>query len=230
MPENKFMIKGSTVRWILLQPLLISSPAEPNDPRVQIFTAATGDQYAGPLTGVQRPAFSYLLLGGLRGWADPESRGLIETAKLLAFVTDALRLTAHDRTQTPQIIGRKDLVYAKSPGEKSPDLNDVGEIEVRESEKLKHLRAEAQKTLDESSAQETVQKEKLKKLDREIASKKALLEQAREKRKVLQDTNRELDAIVNGIESSNATATAEPRNLSDCCVLYLPYNPLTEDY
>jgi hypothetical protein len=124
----------------------------------------------------------------------------------LAFVTDALRLTAHDRTQTPQILGRKDVVYAKSPGEKSPDLREVGEIEVQESEKLKRLRADAQKTINESSAQEAVQKEKLKELDREIASKRQMLEEAREKRKVLQDTNRELDTIVNGIASNSANA------------------------
>lgn len=189
-----------------LQPLITPSSVDLIDPRIQVFTAATGDQYAGPLTGVQRPAFSYLLLGGLRGWADADAKGSIETEKLLAFVTDALRLTAHDRTQTPQIIGRKDVVYAKSPGEKSPALNDVGQIEVRESEKLKRLRAEAQKTLDDSFAQEAAQKEKLKELDREIAAKKALLEQVREKRQMLQDTNRELDSITNEIQTNSANA------------------------
>jgi uncharacterized caspase-like protein len=194
-----------------LQPLLTLSSEEPIDPRVQIFTAATGDQYAGPLTGVQRPAFSYLLLGGLRGWADTDSQGKIETEKLLTFVTDALRLTAHDRTQTPQIIGRKDLVYAMSPGEKSPDLASVGEIEVQESEKLKRLRADAQRTIDESAAQEETQKEKLRELDREIASKKQMLEEARRKQKVLDETNHELDSITSRIESNSAKARSNLR-------------------
>lgn len=194
-----------------LQPLVTLNTEELADPRIQIFTAATGDQYAGPLTGVQRPAFSYLLLGGLRGWADTDSQAIIETKKLLTFVTSALRLTAHDRTQTPQIIGRQDTVYAKSPGEKCPDMKELGEIEVQESEKLKRLRADARQTIDESAAQETAQRAKLKELDREIELKKQLLEQVREKRRVLDETNRELDGMIKEIDSNSSNARTKLR-------------------
>ena len=44
---------------------------------VTVLTAATADQVAGPLPGAARPAFSYLVLGGLRGWADSDHNGRV---------------------------------------------------------------------------------------------------------------------------------------------------------
>lgn len=48
-----------------LQPLVTIAAAGPMDPRLVVLTAAKGDQFAGPLPGANRPAFSYLVLGGL---------------------------------------------------------------------------------------------------------------------------------------------------------------------
>ena len=53
-----------------LQPLVVTSSEPTSDKRMTLMTAAESDQYAGPLPGVMRSAFSYLMLGGLRGWAD----------------------------------------------------------------------------------------------------------------------------------------------------------------
>jgi len=48
-------------------------------------------------------------------------------------------------------------------------------------------------------------------LDREIASKKQMLEQVREKQKVLQETNQELDSIVSRIDTNSANARSSLR-------------------
>ena len=66
-----------------LQPLVVTSDTAGADERTNVFTAARNDEYAGPLPGARRPAFSYLALGGLRGWADRDGDGaLITTASL----------------------------------------------------------------------------------------------------------------------------------------------------
>lgn len=90
-------------------------------------------------------------------------------------------------------------------------MKRLGEIEVLESKKLKRLRVDAEKTLRESAAKEAAQRAQLKKLDREIKSKKQLLKQVRKKRRILHETNRELNAIIDVIESSDANARAKLR-------------------
>ena len=91
------------------------------DPRTLLFTAARGDQYAGPLPGGARPAFSYLALGALRGWADADGDGSIASGELHAYVTDTLTALLRDRDQTPTFVGAQRRMAA-SPGESGPDL------------------------------------------------------------------------------------------------------------
>lgn len=63
-----------------LQPVLLVDRAKPLAGNVVVLSAGKSDQFAGPLPGLDRPAFSYLLLGALRGWADDpglaEGRGV----------------------------------------------------------------------------------------------------------------------------------------------------------
>ena len=59
---------------------------------VTVLSAGKGDQFAGPLPGVARPAFSYLLLGGLRGWADENGNRQVTPNEAIGYTNDAMGL------------------------------------------------------------------------------------------------------------------------------------------
>lgn len=104
-----------------LQPLLTVLSPGAADPRMIVLTAAKGDQFAGPLPGAGRPAFSYLVLGGLRGWAG-ENDGRVTAGSLLRYATRALEATLRGRNQTPDLMGQEDATVSASAGEKGPNL------------------------------------------------------------------------------------------------------------
>ncbi|MBI5623778.1 MAG: SEL1-like repeat protein [Elusimicrobia bacterium] len=103
-----------------LQPLVVMAAAGPADPRMTVLTAAKGDQFAGALPGEKRPAFSYLVLGGLRGWAT--AKASVTGRDLWRYASDALEATLRGRDQTPDLLGDGTAPVAASPGEKGPDL------------------------------------------------------------------------------------------------------------
>ena len=105
-----------------LQPLVVTSGAPSDDPRTTVFTAARGDEFAGPLPGAARPAFSYLALGGLRGWADADRDERITAAELHRYVSRAMQAVVRDRRQRPTLSGREDVRLARSARERGPDL------------------------------------------------------------------------------------------------------------
>ena len=85
-----------------LQPLLpVVDAALPRN--VSVLSAGTSDQFAGPLPGANRPAFSYLVLGGLRGWADKASAGLVTAQDAIDYARVALTVLPIGRSQTPQL-------------------------------------------------------------------------------------------------------------------------------
>lgn len=102
-----------------LQPLITVAAAGAADPRMVVLTAAKGDQFAGPLPGAQRPAFSYLVLGGLRGWT---GKPKVTAGDLWRYAGDALEATLRGRTQTPDLIGKEEKLIVASAGETGPDL------------------------------------------------------------------------------------------------------------
>ncbi|MBI5883606.1 MAG: SUMF1/EgtB/PvdO family nonheme iron enzyme [Elusimicrobia bacterium] len=102
-----------------LQPLVTVSLAGPADPRMVVLTAAKGNQFAGALPGAKRPAFSYLVLGGLRGWA---GKATVTAGDLWRYATNALEATLRGRDQTPDLMGREDAVVGPTAGEKGPNL------------------------------------------------------------------------------------------------------------
>ncbi|MBI5882001.1 MAG: SUMF1/EgtB/PvdO family nonheme iron enzyme [Elusimicrobia bacterium] len=105
-----------------LQPLVLAALAPPKDDRFLVMTAAKGNQFAGPLPGSKRPAFSYLTLGALRGWADSNHDGKVTAGEVFGFVDDALRATLRGRDQTPELTGKADALIGASAGEGAPDL------------------------------------------------------------------------------------------------------------
>ncbi|MCC6899122.1 MAG: SUMF1/EgtB/PvdO family nonheme iron enzyme [Polyangiaceae bacterium] len=101
---------------------------------VLMLTAAKSDQFAGRLPGSVRPAFSYLVLGALRGWADDKERGYgdgsgkVTAGEVVDYVRSALRTTALGRKQTPEVVGDAGVVLAtikKGELERGPDLAEI---------------------------------------------------------------------------------------------------------
>lgn len=88
-----------------LQPFLVLREAAERRPerKLTLLSAARADQFAGPLPGAGRPAFSYLALGGLRGWADENHDGRVSAAELRSYIEKALLALLRDRTQSPEL-------------------------------------------------------------------------------------------------------------------------------
>lgn len=115
-----------------LQPLVTVAAMGTVDPRMSVLTAAKGNQFAGALPGAARPAFSYLVLGGLRGWA-AEKDGLVTAGGLLRYAKNALAATLRGRDQTPDLIGAESAVVGASAGEQGPNLAKLAETTESES-------------------------------------------------------------------------------------------------
>ena len=87
-----------------------------------LLTAGSGDEFSGPLPGVARPAFSYLVLGALRGWGDLDSNGSVTAIEAVDYARGALVELVRDRRQTPQIHGAESDIVLSHGREGGPDL------------------------------------------------------------------------------------------------------------
>jgi hypothetical protein len=105
-----------------LQPFLPAQPAALPD-KLLLLTAARQDQVAGPLPGGDRPAFSYLLLGALRGWADQNRDDTVTAQEALDYTREVLGAMAQDRLQTPQLFGDPAAVLSQGQQAPGPDLD-----------------------------------------------------------------------------------------------------------
>jgi hypothetical protein len=92
-----------------------------------VLSASKKDEYAGSLPGMSRPAFSYLLLGAMRGWGDTNSDGSVTVEEAVTYSRDALQILLQGRSQTPEIVGGVGAseALAISAGEKGPDLTEM---------------------------------------------------------------------------------------------------------
>ncbi len=106
-----------------LQPLVPTALLASVPNKVTVLTAAGSGEFAGPLPGTARPAFSYLALGALRGWADQEGNGdgVVSSAEVLAYTRGALKATVRGRTQTPALLG-EDRALGRALSKDAPDL------------------------------------------------------------------------------------------------------------
>ncbi len=108
-----------------LQPLIVAAESATSDERTMLMTAARSNEFAGPLPGGGRPAFSYLTLGGLRGWADEDRNGHVSAGELHDYVSTAMRALVRDRKQRPTLVGGGDGSVARSARERGPDLSKL---------------------------------------------------------------------------------------------------------
>lgn len=92
-----------------------------------VLSASKKDEYAGSLPGLNRPAFSYLLLGAMRGWGDTNNDGTVTVHEAVSYSRDALEMLLQGRSQTPEVVGGigADQMLALSTGEKGPDLTEM---------------------------------------------------------------------------------------------------------
>lgn len=92
-----------------------------------VLLAGRASQYAGQLPGLSRPAFSYLLLGALRGWADFDRSGQVQVSEAYGFAWRALEYTLQDRRQSPQVYGTGYwFVLSENLREPRPDISSTG--------------------------------------------------------------------------------------------------------
>lgn len=91
-----------------------------------LLMAGSGDQFAGPLPNAAqpRPAFSYLVLGALRGWGDRNQDGAITAQEVVNYANEVLLTLLSDRQQTPELAGPAGDILAR-PGEKREEPPDL---------------------------------------------------------------------------------------------------------
>lgn len=117
-PSGEPLIEG-------VQPLIPLKTPEGTASNAWVLSAAKADQFAGALPGLRRPAFSYLVLGGIRGWAERDGDGFVSAGELLDYTADALRTLVRDRTQTPELQGVAEAPLVAAGGERAPDLAEL---------------------------------------------------------------------------------------------------------
>jgi len=103
------------------------APPEGKKP-VLVLSAGTSRQFAGALPGAKVPAFSYLALGAMRGWADEDSNGQVTAGEAIRYINAVMRTTVKGRTQTPQLNSQtsEDLVIGRAgKNEPAPVLNEI---------------------------------------------------------------------------------------------------------
>jgi tetratricopeptide (TPR) repeat protein/TolB-like protein len=109
-----------------LQPLIVVADRAAAEKRTLILSAGAADQFAGPLPGGNRPAFSYLVLGALRGWGDRSGDHKVTAREVIDFSRETLGATLKGRSQTPQLTGEEpDRVLAENAAEAGPDIGQV---------------------------------------------------------------------------------------------------------
>jgi iron(II)-dependent oxidoreductase len=115
-----------------LQPLMLTRLAPTgHDRRTILMTAAKSGQLAGALPGSDppRPAFSYLALGALRGWA-ADKRGYVRAGSVIDLARRVLRL-ARDHTQTPELTLGSPQTILSIGREPAPDLGRIARDAAR---------------------------------------------------------------------------------------------------
>lgn len=85
-----------------------------------VLSAAKATEVAGQLDGAARPAFSYLMLGALRGWAD-DGDGAVTAGEALYFAQRKLR-GVKGRQQTPQGAGNLQFTLVSGVHENAPQV------------------------------------------------------------------------------------------------------------
>lgn len=105
------------------QPVVpVDATPEAEETPTTVLSAARADEFAGPLPGASRPAFSYLVLGALQGWA---KGGEVTAGDVTDYAREKLRGIPGRFEQTPVVYGRADTVLARNVSEMDPGIDEV---------------------------------------------------------------------------------------------------------
>ncbi|MEZ4460976.1 MAG: caspase family protein [bacterium] len=108
------------------QPVIPTTIAPKITDTTVVLTAAEASEFAGSLPGANRPAFSYLLLGALQGWAADSSQ-TVSAKQAQMYVQRALRGIPGRMSQTPSIHGNGDIVLTRGVSVGDPGIKGVDE-------------------------------------------------------------------------------------------------------
>ncbi|MFT4974911.1 MAG: hypothetical protein ACI8S6_000794, partial [Myxococcota bacterium] len=97
-----FSGKGSTGDVLVddLMPLIPNAALSTG--QATVIAAGRSDEFAGSLPGAARPAFSYLMLGAMRGWGDTDGNGQVTVREATDYSREALAALPIGRSQTPE--------------------------------------------------------------------------------------------------------------------------------
>lgn len=116
-----------------LQPLIATADLQTGT--TTVLSAGRNDEFAGPLPGADRPAFSYLTLGALQGWGDDDNNGEVTAQEVQSYATKALQSTLLGRQQNPQVVGATESTIGFGSNT-SPDFAEVN-LNMRSWEEAK---------------------------------------------------------------------------------------------
>lgn len=89
---------------------------------LSLFGAGHGDGCVARLPGTDFPALSYLVLGGLRGWADADRDGDVTAVEAITGAHDMLHTAAPGTPARPSLF-TADIVLARGAFARAPDLH-----------------------------------------------------------------------------------------------------------
>lgn len=94
--------------------------------KATVLTSSALHEYSGALPGGERPAFSYLLLGAMRGWGDANKDGVVTARESVAYAGIVLRTLPNNHEQHPSLSGPdQDVELSSNAREPSPDLFEL---------------------------------------------------------------------------------------------------------
>lgn len=101
-------------------------PVRRAGPGAKTIILSSSDSFAGPLPGQKRPAFSYLMLGSVRGWADGNGDGAVSLSEANAYTANTMRVALKTSDRLPSMRGdAAGLLLAKSATETSPEVEAI---------------------------------------------------------------------------------------------------------
>lgn len=140
-----------------LQPMIPSYSIQSR--QALVLSAGKSDEFAGPLPGLERPAFSYLVLGAMRGWADEDGDGTVTAQETIDYSAAVLSSVPLGRNQTPQLAGATPEQVLSTASESGPSLPAIRRAMVQpaavqaeaEDPHAAQLRAEQQRIQREAA-------------------------------------------------------------------------------
>lgn len=120
--EAVALLSGSGPPTVAVVDASFSVPAEPTVcPGCPVLFACSPTEYAGALPRLDRPAFSWLVLGALRGWGDADGDGRVTAGEAVDYAQEQIMRFVATRTQTPQLHGDAGIVLSTGK-ERAPAL------------------------------------------------------------------------------------------------------------